>query len=70
MDGMEKENQEMYLACIKFIEDEVTFQCSFDRYYWDDVKDVLKSFFDQYQPERSKREDPEKGCGALNTVET
>ena len=43
MDGMEKENQEMYLACIKFIEDEVTFQCSFDRYYWDDVKDVLKS---------------------------
>lgn len=22
-----------------------------------------------YQPERSKREDPEKGCGALNTTE-
>ena len=23
-----------------------------------------------YQPERSKREDPEMGCGALNIVET
>lgn len=30
----------------------------------------VKMMADPYQPERSKREDPEKGCGALNSMET
>jgi hypothetical protein len=30
----------------------------------------LKDAFNFIQPERSKREDHESGCGALNTVET
>jgi hypothetical protein len=33
---------------------------------------ALKMFLEEQlilQPERSKREDPEKGCGALNTTE-
>lgn len=31
---------------------------------------LIDKFFDQYQPERSKREDPGMGCGALNSEET
>lgn len=34
------------------------------------IKEFIQTFFNQYQPERSKREDHESGCGALNIVET
>ena len=37
--------------------------------YDDVILDFINAFFDQYQPERSKREDYESRCGALNSIE-
>ena len=36
----------------------------------DSVMEAIDDFFQSYQPERSKREDHESGCGALSIVET
>lgn len=55
----------------------VNFLLEHDELSWEisgKVEEVLlkaiDEFFDKYQPERSKREDHESGCGTLNIVET
>jgi len=54
---------------IKYVMDEAG-KCYADDFPISLIETWIKQFFDQYQPERSKREDPAMGCGALNSMET
>ena len=45
-------------------------QKEFEEIIRDHEIQTIEFKFNKIQPERSKREDHESGCGALNTVET
>lgn len=68
-----KEIEKLTDFLVDAISDKVS-RCCCDIDIWDDgledLKEIIQNALSIYQPERSKREDPKKGCGALNSMET